>query len=349
MSHTWTAIDFETANHDRGSACAVGLVRVRDGAVADRFTTLIRPPRQVDFFSRHNIAVHGITPADVADAPAWPEVHARIVEFADGDPLVAHNAAFDVGVLRQACEHTGLARPAWQYACTLALSRRTWADLPDHKLPTVCAHIGHLVTHHHRADADAEAAASIMIAAMTRYGTSSLTDLARAAGLNLRRMEAARALPVQEALPVAQGAAAPAVSERAAAGPSAPARTMTAPAPASGEDRFSRWQRVAQTPLPDPSPDADPAGPLYGRTVCVSGDLASMDKPEVWRRVAEAGGRPAKNVTKKTDVLVLGGHDGAGKTSKHRQAETYRERGQRIDLVTEAELLALLGMTTTGP
>ncbi|MFD3683804.1 exonuclease domain-containing protein [Nocardiopsis sp. NPDC058631] len=336
MSHTWTAIDFETANHDRGSACAVGLVRVRDGAVVDRFTTLIRPPRQVDFFSRHNIAVHGITPADVADAPAWPEAHARIVEFADGDPLVAHNAAFDMGVLRQACEHTGLAHPAWEYTCTLALSRRTWTDLPDHKLPTVCAHIGHLVTHHHRADADAEAAASIMIAAMTRYGTSSLADLARAARLDLRRMEAARALPVQEALPVAVG-------------PSAPARTTAAPFPASGEDRFSRWQRVAQTPLPEPSPNADPAGPLYGRTVCVSGDLASMDKPEVWRRVAEAGARPAKNVTRKTDVLVLGGHDGTGKTSKHRQAETYRERGQRIDLVTEAELLALLGMTTPGP
>ncbi|GAA0973159.1 hypothetical protein GCM10009551_002810 [Nocardiopsis tropica] len=351
VSHTWTAIDFETANHDRGSACAVGLVRVRDGAVVDRFTTLIRPPRQVDFFSRHNIAVHGITAADVADAPGWPEAHARIVEFADGDPLVAHNAAFDIGVLRQACAHAGLSHPAWEYACTLALSRRTWADLPDHKLPTVCAHIGHRVLHHHRADADAEAAASIMIAAMTRYGTSSLADLARAARLDLRRVEAAGALPVQEALPVGAGTAAqpPASAARAAGGPSAPARAATAPGPVAGEDRFSRWQRVAQTPLPEPSPDADPAGPLYGRTVCVSGDLASMDKPEVWRRVAEAGGRPAKNVTRKTDVLVLGGHDGTGKTSKHRQAETYRERGQRIDLVTEDELLALLGMTTAGP
>lgn len=353
MSHTWTAIDFETANHDRGSACAVGLVRVRDGAVVGRFTTLIRPPRQVDFFSRHNIAVHGITPADVADAPAWPEAHARIVEFADGDPLVAHNAAFDMGVLREACRHTALAHPAWEYACTLALSRRTWSELPDHKLPTVCAHIGHRVLHHHRADADAEAAAHIMIAAMTRYGTSSLAELARAARLDLRRVEAPRVLPVQPTLPLEGRAAAPsAPASPAAAGATAvrtvPASAASTPAPAAGEDRFSRWQRVAQTPLPEPSPDADPAGPLYGRTVCVSGDLAAMDKPEVWRRVAEAGGRPAKNVTKKTDVLVLGGHDGAGKTSKHRQAETYRERGQRIDLVTEAELLALLGMTTGG-
>jgi DNA polymerase-3 subunit epsilon len=331
VSRTWTAIDFETANNDRGSACAVGLVRVRDGAVVDRYTTLIRPPRQVDFFSRHNTAVHGITAADVADAPSWDRVHARIVEFADGSPLVAHNAAFDMGVLRQACGHTGLSHPAWEYACTLALSRRTWRELPDHKLPTVCAHIGHRVTHHHRADADAEAAAHIVIAAMERYGTPSLADLTRAARLDLRRVEASA------------DSAAPAPAAVPAAAPTPPALFT---APAASEDRFGRWQRDAQTPLPEPSPDADPTGPLYGRTVCVSGDLESMDKPEVWRRVAEAGGRPAKNVTKKTDVLVLGSHGGAGKTAKHLRAEAYRESGQRIDLVTEADLLGLLGMTT---
>ncbi|WP_017568932.1 exonuclease domain-containing protein [Nocardiopsis halotolerans] len=321
MSHTWTAIDFETANHDRGSACAVGLVRVRDGAVVDRYTTLIRPPRQVDFFSRHNTAVHGITEADVADAPSWERVHAHIVEFADGTPLVAHNAAFDMGVLRQACGHTGLAHPAWEYACTLALSRRTWGELPDHKLPTVCAHIGHRVRHHHRADADAEAAAHIVIAAMERYGTASLADLARAARMGLRRVEARSG-----------GAVAEPVAAR--------------PAVAAVEDRFGRWQRDARAALPEPSPDADPSGPLYGRTVCVSGDLESMDKPEVWRRVAEAGGYPAKNVTRRTDVLVIGGHGGTGKTAKHLRAEAYRERGQRIEFVTEAGLTALLGMTT---
>lgn len=321
MSHTWTAIDFETANHDRASACAVGLVRVRDGAIVDRYTTLIRPPRSVGSFSRHNVAVHGITAADVVDAPDWERVHARIVEFAGGDPLVAHNAAFDMGVLRGACSHTGLSHPAWDYACTLALSRRTWAGLADHKLPTVCAHIGHRVRHHHRADEDAEAAARIVIAAMEYHGTASLAEVVRAAGVGLRRVEAAAGNPAQ-------------------------AVRVGATAPAGTADRFHRWQRESQTPLPEPAADADPSGPLYGRTVCVSGDLEAMDKPEVWRRVAEAGGHPAKNVTRRTDVLVIGGHDGEGRTAKHLRAEAYRERGQRIDFVSEGELLALLGMTT---
>ena len=312
MPDSWTAIDFETANQDRGSACAVGLVKVRDGVITDRYTTLIRPPAGIDHFSPRNTAVHGITPADVATAPTWRTVHARIMEFADGDTLVAHNAPFDMGVIAQASARTGLTTPAWTYTCTLALSRRTWTDLPDHRLPTVSAHIGHRVTHHHRADADAEAAARIAIAAMEHHGAATLADLARATGTGPRHLTPATAL------------------------------TRTPPA----QDRYARFQRAARTEPPAPSPDADPAGPLYGRVVCVSGDLDSMDKPEVWRRIAEAGGTPAKNVTKKTDILVIGGHDGPGKTSKHRRAETYAEHGQPIAFLTEADLLLHLGMTT---
>ncbi|HJE60120.1 MAG TPA: 3'-5' exoribonuclease [Nocardiopsis listeri] len=321
MTHTWTAIDFETANADRGSVCAVGLVRVDQGRVVDRYSTLIRPPEQVSYFSRHNTAVHGITAADVVGAPTWHSVRDRILEFAQGGALVAHNAAFDMGALRQACSHTGQELPALDYACTLALSRRTW-ELPDHRLPTVCAHIGHEITRHHQADADAEAAAHIMIAAMRNYGTTSLPELARASRMPLRRAEAVAATP----LPA----------------PIAPATVRAA----STEDRFGRWQRAAQSPLPEPSPDADPAGPLFGRTVCVSGDLHGMDKPEVWKRIAEAGGHPAKNVTKKTDVLVVGDSDHGGKTSKHRQAETYIAKGQRIDIITGSELMARLGMAS---
>lgn len=317
MARTWTAIDFETANHDRGSACAVGLVRVADGAVVDRYSSLIRPPEPVAHFSRHNIAVHQITAADVAEAPTWHTVRTRILDFADGDPLIAHNAAFDMGVLHRACAHTGTGHPALNYACTLALSRRTWSHLADHRLPTVCSHIGHRIVQHHRADADAEAAAHIMIAAMAEYGTSALADLGRAAGLRLGHM----------------------AEHTARTGAPEPV------APAAAEGRFDRWQRQARTPLPEPDPAADPAGALFGRTVCVSGDLPGMDKTEVWKRVAEAGGHPAKNVTKKTDVLVVGGSDHGGKSAKHRQAESYAARGQRIDIITEAELLARLGVS----
>lgn len=324
MADTWTAIDFETANQDRGSACAVGVVRVSGNEIVDRFTTLIRPPQAVDFFSRHNTAVHGITAADVAAAPQWAEVFDRILDFTEGGPLVAHNASFDMGVVRQACTHTGLAWPDMDYACTLALARRTWSGLSDHRLPTVCSRIGHHMTAHHRADADAEAAARIMMAAMGEYGTASLSELSGVARLPLGRLQSG-----------------------ASPRPAALGMDSTAPVGGGGGfgDRFATWREAGRASLPAADPGADPAGPLYGRTVCISGEPAAMDKPAAWTRIAEAGGHPAKNVTKKTDILVTAAENGAGKTAKHRQAETYRAKGQRIEVISESAFLALLAMS----
>lgn len=317
MLDTWTAIDFETANNDRGSACAVGLVRVSGGRVVERYSTLIRPPRAVDFFSARNTAVHGITAADVAGAPGWERVHRDIVDFCGGGPLVAHNAAFDVGVLARACAHSGMAHPEWDYVCTLALSRRIWGQLADHRLPTVCAHIGHTLSDHHRADADAEAAAQVLLAAMAHHGTTSLLELSGASGLALSHLPAGTAVAAPE----------------------------TAAGPVDGGDRFSRWQSQARAVLPRAWAGADPDGPLFGQVVCVSGDLDSMDKTEAWKRVAEAGGHPAKNVTKKTGVLVAGRNDHGGKSAKQRQAEAYAGKGQAIRVVDEARFLSLLGLS----
>ncbi|MEY9213220.1 DNA polymerase III [Thermobifida halotolerans] len=312
MRDTWTAVDFETANRDRGSVCAVGLVRVEDGRIVDRYTTLVRPPEPVDHFAPFNIDFHGITPEQVADAPEWPRVHRTILEFADGGPFVAHNAVFDMGVIQAACAHTGLAEQPLDYVCSLHTARRTWPALRDHRLPTVCRQIGHELRRHHAADADAEAAAHIMLAAFRAHGVATLPELC----LRLRR------------------------PPRRATAPTEPQPPRTAPL-WSADSRFDRWRREADEPLPEPDPGADPDGPLFGRVVCVSGDLVGMSKTEVWRRVAAVGGVPAKNVTRRTDVLVTGANGGA-KTAKHRRAESYNASGSRIDIIDEAELLARL-------
>ncbi|GAA3729137.1 exonuclease domain-containing protein [Salinactinospora qingdaonensis] len=305
----WSAIDFETANSHPGSVCSVGLVRICGGEIVARSTTVVRPPRPVDWFARFNIEFHGITPAHVADAPEWPEVFDHILDFAAGAPLVAHNATFDMGVIRSACAQAGLSWPELPYTCSLATARRVWRDLPDYKLPTVCARIGHELLRHHSADADAEAAAQIMLAALAEHGVSSLPELAARTGALLRTL--------------------PAGTASAAPGPAAVAPS----------DRFARWREESRAPLPAPDPGADPSGPLYGRTVCVSGELRELSKLEAWQRIAAAGGHPAKNVTRRTDVLVIGAAT-AAKTEKQRRAETYAAKGQDIAIVTEATFLA---------
>jgi DNA polymerase III subunit epsilon len=58
---SWVAIDFETANETRGSACALGVAIVEADHVVERASWLIRPPTL--HFNPYNLMIHGITAA----------------------------------------------------------------------------------------------------------------------------------------------------------------------------------------------------------------------------------------------------------------------------------------------
>lgn len=155
-------IDFETASSAYNSACAVGLVWLRGFIPVARAFRLIRPPDNL--YSPFNIGIHGIRPADTADAASFAELWLSLAPHVAGTLMVAHNARFDAGVLVGTLRHYGLADPAADFLCTVALARRIWPDLPNHKLPTVAGHIGYRFSHHHALE-DAEAAAEILRAA----------------------------------------------------------------------------------------------------------------------------------------------------------------------------------------
>lgn len=189
MPVDFTAIDFETANSHAASACAVGLVRVRDGAVVDRESWLIRPPEGHDAFLRFNVKIHGITPEMVADAPGWAEQLSRLREFIGDDIAVAHNAGFDMGVIRGACAATVTPTPKLRYLCSVQVSRKTY-DLVSHRLPLAAAAAGFGEFQHHEALADAEACAAIITDAARRHEAADVAALAKAAGLRIQRLTA---------------------------------------------------------------------------------------------------------------------------------------------------------------
>jgi DNA polymerase-3 subunit epsilon len=159
----FTAIDFETANSKRGSVCAVGLAKVRNGVVIDTASWLIKPPRSVSDFAPMNVAVHGIRPGDVRTAPGWPESLQRILTFAGSDPFVAHNASFDRSVLRGACAESGLTVPDAAFHCSVDLARRL-LGLQTNKLPHVAEALGLGAFRHHDAGSDAEICAAAVVA-----------------------------------------------------------------------------------------------------------------------------------------------------------------------------------------
>lgn len=199
MPLDFTAIDFETANSSNASACAVGMARVRDGRVVATAGWLIQPPPGHDRFFEINVRIHGIEPEHVADAKTWSAQLGDLTDFAGSDLLVAHNAGFDMTVLRRACEATGDVHPPFEYVCSLQVARKLY-DLESYRLPSVAAAAGFIDFAHHDATADALACAHIMIHAAELVGAKDVAGLAAAASVRVSRLEGAVPVTDQPAL-----------------------------------------------------------------------------------------------------------------------------------------------------
>ncbi|MDU0968111.1 MAG: exonuclease domain-containing protein [Actinomycetaceae bacterium] len=157
----FVAVDFETANRYRASACAVALVRVADGQMVDRYSCLIRPPDHLMEFEFTDI--HGITAADVNYALTWEQIAADIEAFIGAEPVYAHNASFDASVWRKLDEFYGLQTCPSEFYCSYRIAQRLVPGLENYKLPTVvqaCAPGFRL--DHHQAASDAAACAAIV-------------------------------------------------------------------------------------------------------------------------------------------------------------------------------------------
>lgn len=171
----FTSIDFETANEKRYSPCAVGIVVANEQEIVDEYYSLINPKLG---FSSFNMDVHGITPADVAAAPTFAELWPTLQSYLNEHLVVAHNASFDMSVIRNTLDYFQIAYPEMEYLCTANISKKTWPNLGNHKLNTVAAH--HKITFdHHHALEDARVAANVFQYAIEQYGGTLDSLLAR--------------------------------------------------------------------------------------------------------------------------------------------------------------------------
>jgi DNA polymerase-3 subunit epsilon len=158
------ALDFETATAQPDSPCELGIAVVRDGAVQEVRNWLIKPP-QWPYFSPHNIAVHGITPQAVANAPRWVDIWPEVAELLRGHTVVAHNAAFDMNVLRCTLSAHGIPFTPFEYFCSVSMARRVWPGHCSYGLSAMCTFHG-IPLQHHRAGNDAAATAALVLRAI---------------------------------------------------------------------------------------------------------------------------------------------------------------------------------------
>jgi DNA polymerase-3 subunit epsilon len=176
-------IDFETAKYSRESAGSVGLAKFQNGKLTDTFYSLIRPP---SLYIRPDFTdIHGITIDDVYDAPTFDEVwQNNILPFIGGYPLAAHNASFDMGVLKAALTWYKLPIPHLNYFCTLALARRTWPELESHAL-TFLGETFDITYNAHNALDDAKTCGDIACLAAEEHGVHNLNNLLGSAEMGM--------------------------------------------------------------------------------------------------------------------------------------------------------------------
>ena len=156
-------IDFETADYEADSACALGMVTIESGKITERSATLIRPPRRHFEFTY----IHGITWNDVRDSPTFehlvPQIDKRIREC---DFVAAHNAAFDRKVLLTCYARAGGRPPPFKTICTVKLAKKS-LGFTRAPLDRVCRELG-IGLNHHDALSDANACAEILVRAISQ-------------------------------------------------------------------------------------------------------------------------------------------------------------------------------------
>ena len=164
---TFNAVDVETANSDRSTICQVGIARVVNGQVVDRWGTLVDPE---DEFDDWNISIHGITPEQVNGAPTLPEVREELRHRLRGQVLVSHTR-FDRSAFEIAMDKYGLEQLQVYWLDSARVVRRGWPEKFGQRgygLKNVAYYIGHEFKHHDAVE-DAVAAAEITLAACREH------------------------------------------------------------------------------------------------------------------------------------------------------------------------------------
>ena len=113
---SYVALDFETATGSHNSACALGMVKFDGDSILDEFYTLINPP--VVKFDLFNIGIHGIHQEDVKDSPTFADISGSVMAFIGDSVVMAHNAGFDLKVLKATARYDGIELPDMDYICT---------------------------------------------------------------------------------------------------------------------------------------------------------------------------------------------------------------------------------------
>ncbi|WP_455810364.1 exonuclease domain-containing protein [Clostridium butyricum] len=301
----YIAIDFETANEKRSSPCSIGIVVVKNSEVVEKIHYLIKPKEMR--FMPINIGIHGIRPGMVENEPEFDEIWKRIKGYFDNGFVIAHNASFDISVLRRTMELYNIEPVSFKYICTMKLSKNFYPQIENSKLNTVNRFLGYEFDHHD-ALADALACSNILINISKELGNEDIDEICRCVGVTIGNIN-------EEGYK-----------------------------PSSAKGRIFRKSSKVSSCNNSNSLGNLNYDVFKGDTVVFTGRLSSMTRDEAIRLVRRLGGACGSSVTKKTTILVSNIKDmhelkRNEMSTKMRKAVDLKLMGQKIDFIDENEFI----------
>lgn len=305
MPYDFIAIDFETANQQYDSACSIGIAAVSDLKIVDTYYSLIQP---IGDFLESNTAVHGITRDDVKDAPLFFEIWPDISHFFGKYAVLAHNALFDMSVLKQSRPWM-YDEPEFKYIDTISLCKGVVPGKKDLGHCAECLNIP--LNQHHNALDDAIACAEIAIECIRLSGAKNLGALCFA--LPNVKIHSFSSLN--------------------------PQKSANFHEPKPKKPTYIRPADIKQT-----VDCVDPTGCLYGKSIVFTGEL-TIGRAEAMQIAVNAGAIVRSSVSKKTNFLVVGVQDKQlvgedGLSSKEEKAYELNSAGTaHIEIIDEQTFL----------
>lgn len=302
------ALDFETANSSRSSVCSIGLVEYENGQPKQEYYSLVKPKRS--YFAPINVSVHGITKEDVKDAYEFDTLWQKDLQpLLEGKFLLAHNAQFDMGVLRAVLDEYNLPYPMIAYNCTMNIAKKTWS-FPRYNLKELSHHLNIDLNHHHALD-DARAAAQIFLEAGKHLDAGDEKEL-------VEKSQTINGMMFDSSYE--------------------PARLNRKKQAKKGASKAEARNYTAA------SREFNTSHPFYNATFVFTGKLQSLKREEAIQRVVDHGGMWESSVRSTTNYVVVGDrafqdYVQGKKSSKLERVETLIAQGHSIEVLSEEDFI----------
>ena len=176
FNDTYVVFDLETTGLSpvKDRIIEIGAIKIKDKKVVDNFSTFVNPQIPIPF---HIEQLTSINDKMVEDARTIEEVLPEFLEFCKGAVMVAHNAGFDVGFIKEKAKSILNVDFDCTVVDTVALSRAVLTQLGKFTLDHVAKALSIPPFHHHRAVDDADACGKIFLALLDKLEARDIYNL----------------------------------------------------------------------------------------------------------------------------------------------------------------------------